>query len=275
MKHWKKGTIMTAAMLTVALGLLGASVVGSSRAVLTYMSSVYEAEVRMEDIGVTLVENDDAITRRDYTGKNDQWHWGEELPNELVRNMLGTGEEQEELRLGHPYQEVLAVRNSGKINEYVRVTIYRYWEKMNDEGEYEKAPELDSNLIDLHLVNEDVWIRDDEVANGGSGTEERTVLYYAGVHEDENGICAPGILPDGQTSVPFADKLTIQDEPIEAAVTQYQSTDENGNPVITTTYDYNGTRFVLRVDVDAVQTHNAAKAMMSAWGTTGKAQVND
>lgn len=249
-KSWKKGTILTAAMLTVALGLLGASVVGSSRAALTYFSETYGAEVSMQDIGVTLVENGDAVSSRDYTGGGDIWDMTQGV---LVGKMLGTGEEKEELRLGHPYREELAVTNSGTIDEYVRVTIYRYWEKLDENGEYKKAPEMDSNWIDLHLTNIGGAWRLDE----GSTTEERTVLYYN------------DILPAGGTSAIFSDLLTIQDEPIEAAVTQYQSTDEYGNPVITTTYDYDGTRFVLKVDVDAVQTHNATDAMMSAWGTTG------
>ena len=40
----------------------------------------------------------------------------------------------------------------------------------------------------------------------------------------------------------------------------------DANGVITTTYDYDGARFTLEVQVDAVQTHNAADAIKSAWG---------
>ena len=42
--------------------------------------------------------------------------------------------------------------------------------------------------------------------------------------------------------------------------------DENGNTV--TEFIYNGQVFVLEVDADAVQTHNAEAAIKSAWGVT-------
>ena len=35
---------------------------------------------------------------------------------------------------------------------------------------------------------------------------------------------------------------------------------------ITTTYDYEGKQFCLEVTADAIQEHNAADAMKSAWG---------
>ena len=35
---------------------------------------------------------------------------------------------------------------------------------------------------------------------------------------------------------------------------------------MTTVYEYDGAMFVLEAEVDAVQTHNAADAIRSAWG---------
>lgn len=279
-KSWKKGTILTAAMLTVALGLLGASVVGSSRAALTYFSDVYGARVSMDHIGVTLEQNDlnsdlDESSRVSWRYYNDddnsdeQENWDEHT-GELVKNILQ--QTDGELKIGHRYDEWLRVRNSGTIPEYVRVTIYRYWETKDASGVYEKAPELDSDLIKLNLINSDVW-QEDKSAR----TEERRVLYYTGTgvskSSDESGVLLVGVETE-----PFSDWLEIQDEPVEAAVTKYESTDENGNTVITTEYDYDDARFVLKVDVEAVQNNNARTtngAMISAWGTTGTWPVID
>lgn len=242
-----RGGIVTIALFAAAATLLAFSVVGSSQAALTYYSQTYGAEVSMLDIGVTLVENGAAVSSRDYTGGGDKWNATQGV---LAGKMLSDGEA---LQLGHKYQEELAVRNSGKIDEYVRVTIYRYWEKKDEAtGAYVKAPELDSGLIDLHLTLGSGWRED-----GASRTEERTVLYY------------DPILAVGATTPAFSDTLEILDEGVEAAVTQQVSTDESGRTVITTQYDYDEARFIIRADVDAVQTHNATDAMMSAWGTVG------
>lgn len=255
MKH-AKGGIATIALFAVAATLLVFSVVGSSQAALTYFSKTYGAQVEMHDIGVTLVENDldenQDVSWRNYNeesnSENELDNWDKntgKLVQEILKQPEG-GEDQ--LRLGHKYKEELSVRNTGNIDQYVRVTIYRYWEK-----DGVKQPEMDSDLIDLHLVNVGgAWTED--VA---SRTEERTVLYYN------------SILGVGEASAPFSDTLEIQDEGIEAEVSRETSTDENGNTVITTKYDYDGLEFVLRVDVDAVQTHNSEDAMMSAWGTIG------
>lgn len=250
MKNARKGFV-TIALFAVAATLLTFSVVGSSRAALTYFSETYGAEVSMLDIGVTLVENGEDVSSRDYTGSGDIW---DRTQGVLLGKMLDTEEEDAEqmLKLGQVYPEALSVRNSGKIPEYVRVTIYRYWQTQNEAGTFEKAPELDSGLIDLHLTLGNGWHEDE-----GARTEERTVLYY------------DGIVPVGGVTPAFSDTLVIQDEDIEAEVTKNVTTDGDGNTVITTEYTYDGARFVLRADVDAVQTHNARDAMMSAWGTTG------
>ena len=44
------------------------------------------------------------------------------------------------------------------------------------------------------------------------------------------------------------------------------TTDENGYTTITYEYAYDGYSFSLEAEVDAVQTHNAADAIKSAWG---------
>ena len=154
--------------------------------------------------------------------------------------MLGKGEK---LELNKDYDETLTVENSGSIDQYVRVRIYRYW---MDEDNKKKVTTLAPELIDLNLVNEDQWIQNPD------STRECVELYYK------------GILPSGTESVPFADKIRIDGQ--VAAETSMETRVEPEGKVITTTYKYDGVNFHLDVEVDAVQTHNAQDAIKSAWG---------
>ena len=53
-----------------------------------------------------------------------------------------------------------------------------------------------------------------------------------------------------------------------------QTEEQNGNyTTIITTYLYDGVQFRLKVEVDAVQEHNAEDAILSAWGR--KVSVSD
>ena len=74
----------------------------------------------------------------------------------------------------------------------------------------------------------------------------------------------PQILPVGASTAAFSDTIAI-DSSITSKVTTETKT-EGGVTTTTTTFNYDGVEFHLEVDVDAVQTHNAADAIKSAWG---------
>ena len=228
---------LTYLMLALAVLLLLGSTVGSTRAALTYYSDNYVAEITVSQIGVSLLENGEVVSSRDYnknewkvsTNKGDSSTGGA-----LLLNMLG---QDEKLALNKKYDEKLTVKNSGSIDEYVRVRIYRYWMK-----DGKKVTTLSPDFIDLNLVNTDRWIKNP------NNTPECVELFYKGV------------LPTGKETQPFADTVRIDGRlALEAAV------ETKGN-IITTTYKYDGVEFHVDVEVDAVQTHNAQDAMRSAWG---------
>nr|WP_300834432.1 hypothetical protein [uncultured Acetatifactor sp.] len=226
MKKLKKmiaSPVTTIAAFAVAAGLLLFSSIGGARAALTYFSDDYAANIQLHEIGVTLVEN------------------GAAVEGELLKGLLAEGEE---LKLGTAYQEQLNVYNSGVINEYVRVSIHKYW--VDSEGE--KIRTLSPELIGLNLVNLGTdWLIDQEAS-----TRERTVLYY-------NKLLA------SQSETPlFADKLTI-DGSIADRVGETRET-SGGYTTITVTYEYDGARFCIEAKVDGVQEHNAQDAIWSAWG---------
>ena len=209
--------IVTVALFVVAMALLLGSSVSGTRAALTYYSETYSSRIQMYDIGITLMENGRDISWRNYSSAGDgTWDEG---PGELLENMLAEGEA---LALGKRYQEELKVRNTGSINEYVRVNIYKYW--LDAEGE--KLRGLTPDLIKLNLVNLGTdWIKDE-----GACTTERTVLYYNKL------LYAEG---QGPSETPlFADSLIIDDS---IAKKVSQETTKTGNyTTITTTYDYDG-----------------------------------
>ena len=53
--------------------MLAASTIGSTKATLTYMSDNYLAQIDIKSIGVTLTENGNDVSWRDYKHKDDDW----------------------------------------------------------------------------------------------------------------------------------------------------------------------------------------------------------
>ena len=140
---------------------------------------------------------------------------------------------------GKEYAEELAVRNTSDIDTYVRVSLYKYW--VDPDGKKVADPSADT----IEFAFGDAWLEDED-----SATDERTVLYY------------PEILAAGDDSEPFVTAVTVDAKELTKKVT------ETGTTTITTTYTYDGYSFVVEANVDAVQTHNADDAMLSAWGKT-------
>lgn len=229
----KKKSLLFAASAVLLL----LSTVGSTRAALTYYSENYAVEVTVSSIGVSLLENGEIVSYRNYN--ENQW---EEGSKGLLNGML---EEGEKLIPGKRYEEKLNVANSGSIDSYVRVSLYRSWKDADGNTDAMLSPEL----IDLNLnLDGSGWVEDTKAS-----TPERTVLYYT------------GILPSGQTTPAFADGLKI-DPAIMTKVTEQRETDGSGHQTITTAYAYDGYHFCVEAEVDAVQTHNAVDAIKSAWG---------
>ncbi len=233
---------ITAVAFILAGVLLGFSTIGGARAALTYYSETYASQMEMHSIGISLVENDEIISSRDYRDQTSDGTWDEDT-GELLTGMLA--ETNDTLILGNDYKEELSVANTGTIDAYVRVTVYRYW--VDADGN--KIMDIDPSAINLHLVNQagqdgGCWIEDTDAA-----TRERTVLYYNRV------------LPSGSTTPVFSDKIRIDGDMASHIKT---STDAKG--VTTSEYEYNGCRFILEATVDAVQDHNAEAAILSAWG---------
>ena len=227
--------VTTAVLLSASAVLLIGSTVGSTRAALTYYSENYGAEVTVSNIGVSLLENGETVSRRDYDS-NGEWN---ETSGALLADL-----QEETIVPGKEYDEALAVSNSGSIDSYVRVILNKSW----TDSEGSTDPNLSPELIDLNLLTDNGWIIDEDAS-----TAERTILYYT------------NILPAGETTPALSDTVRI-DPAVADKVTEEVAIDENGYKTITFTYAYDGYTFELEAEVNAVQTHNAQDAIKSAWG---------
>ena len=143
---------------------------------------------------------------------------------------------------GKVYAEPLAVTNNSNAPAYVRVTLTKAW-VVDDEVDTRLNPEL----IELKLA--DGWIKDSRTFS-----DETVVLYW------------PEPLGSDDDPVQFLESVRISDE-IPVLVTQERTETESGTK-IDTTFDYQGATLSLKAEVDAVQTHNAEDAIVSAWGVT-------
>lgn len=234
MKKRKKSFPKIAVLLLAASAvLLVGSGVGSARAALTYYSENYSAQMNMQSIGVSLLENDKVVSSRDYVSNNE---WKGTSDGTLLTNLLG---KDETFTPGKKYNEAISVKNSGTIDTFVRVIITKSWQ--DEKGN--KNTNLSPDLIELNFLTDNGW----QVADAQS-TRERTVLYYTKA------------LKAGKPTPALSDTLRINPS-IASDVTKVPK-----GKTITYTYKYNGYTFHIDAEVDAVQTHNAKDAIKSAWG---------
>ena len=238
MKRKKKNLFASPVLyLSAAAVLLLCSTVGSTRAALTYYSDNYEMNVEVSSIGVSLLENGSVVSNRNYTERGWASNYVGEDGEPRGTLLEGRFQGEEKLVPGKRYEETLSVQNSGQIDSYVRVILYRSW--IDAAGS--RDTELNPKFIELAGLGDagSGWIVDESAS-----TEERTVLYYQ----------KP--LAQGEETAPLCTGLRIDPSVLRQVET------ESGQ----TTYLYNGYRFSLEAEVDAVQTHSAADAVKSAWG---------
>lgn len=239
-KRKKSFPKITVLLLAASAVLLVGSGVGSARAALTYYSENYSAQMNMQSIGVSLVENDAVVSSRDYVSDNE---WSGSTEGTLLANMLG---EDEKFTPGKRYNEAISVKNSGNIDTFVRVILTRSWQ----DAEGKKNTSLSTDLIELNYLTDNGWV----IAEDQS-TPERTVLYYTKA------------LPVGETTPALSDTIRVNE-----SIAQDVTKQVDGN-TIRYTYKYDGYSFHVDAEVDAVQTHNAQEAIKSAWGVD--VSVND
>ena len=264
MKKLRRSPVMTGLLFIFAVILLFAGTVGGTQAALQVYSTDYLSAINLDHIGVTLFENGEDVSHHNYgTTAGAGFTPEADAHGSLILNDLGT---DTSFLIGKKYDCRIHAQNTGTINQYVRVTIYKYWvdpeEPSNGKGWYlgEESTKITNTAYDPALIelsyngseyNNANWIKDTD-----SSTPEREIYYYRGM-----------LVPEGET-YPLFTHLAI-------------SSDVAKTPLVTTigdttyyTYAYDGLGFVVKAEVDAVQTHHAGKAIRSAWGLTDTGIMN-
>lgn len=230
-KSKKKIMAPVVALLATAL-ILAFAMAGTAQAALDKRSNVYEANIQLTSLDVTLTEN-------------GQERSGDDA---LLKDLIPAGKE---FAAGYRYDEELAVKNVGEEPEYVRVSVNRYW--VDENGE--KATDLLPGLIELG------W------SDAGWVTSTGSALSKADLSKEQTIFYSTEPLAAG-ASLTFATTLRIDPDILGAAKVDKvdKGEREEGVYYVTTYYDYDNHKFAIDVEVASVQTHNAADAIKSAWG---------
>ena len=273
MRKNSRSSVMTLLLFVLAAVLLLAGTIGGTQAVLSVYSEEYDTNFALKNIGVTLYEYQKAddgsrqpkeISARDYSKTTAQGVWEKEITGNLIEKMV-TDEGDSQLKVGKVYPFELCVANTGSIDTYVRVTLYKYWVDQNgnkitgiadpgwfnlDEGGETKAIKYDPGLIEITPAVSNVWEVQDSTA-------ERMVFYYKG-----NG----GVLPAGAPlTVPLTKSLKISSDILGE---EFRTTTTSSDGTTRYEYLFNGLGFVVEAQVDAVQARHGVRSVPSAWGKT-------
>lgn len=268
MKKIRRSPVVAGLLFLLAVVLLFAGSVGGTQAALQIYSSDYISAFELDHIGITLYENGTPVSFRNY-GDAAASGFTEKQDGDLV---LKTLEDDPSFQIGRKYPFVITCKNTGTIDHYLRVTVYKYWvqvgedEKFGLKGWFHGLSSNTEKLLDvekhspatIHLgyngsegYNSSAWAKDPD-----SSTAERDVYYYT------------GILPVGGETAPLFDTLWVDSSVAKSVIT------ETVGSLTTYTYAYDGYGFVVQAEADAVQTHNAKAAIRSAWGLQSDAMTS-
>ena len=268
MKKIRRSPVVAGLLFLLAVVLLFAGSVGGTQAALQIYSSDYISAFELDHIGITLYENGTPVSFRNY-GDAAASGFTEKQDGDLV---LKTLEDDPSFQIGRKYPFVITCKNTGTIDHYLRVTVYKYWvqvgedEKFGLKGWFHGLRSNTEKLLDkekhspatIHLgyngsegYNTSAWAKDPD-----SSTAERDVYYYT------------GILPVGGETAPLFDTLWVDSSVAKSVITKTVGS------LTTYTYAYDGYGFVVQAEADAVQTHNAKAAIRSAWGLQSDAMTS-
>lgn len=235
--------LLIGAVLLCAIGLTGA--VGATQAALTYESEDYQARIAQTHLGVALMEqsgeSEDAIVVN-VGGEAERLGFKGSKDGKLLQQKSGEGEDASLLVLAgdkkmipnKPYTEKIFAKNASNMDEYVRLTIRKFWINANGEKLYNISPAL----IELGIAEKSGWkLSEDE------STDEMLVFYFTGA------------LAAGQMTPAVIDSIKLS--PAVTEMSEYLKSMNAGSADL---------QICLAAEVDAVQTNHVADAVKSAWG---------
>lgn len=259
--------LLVLALLLIGVGALGAFAVTSSG--LPFESEDYRAYFYMNHLQVHLIEND-----KDVCGEKNTLDGPHKVTGALATSLGSSMSEDEKVILGtvdpgRNYKEEIKVENSQDTPIYLRMVVRKYWVDSNGEKTKESvglSPKQICLTYDGGEYNTSKWF-----VNPAEHTSESDTYYYkeqlAGNSYSELLFDTlkidKSVMPD--MNMPTEDQLKSDEYKDFVTVTTDEST---GAKVYTYTYTYDGYAFIIKADVQAIQTHNANDAIHSQWGVT-------
>ena len=253
----KRSKILTLIPVIIAVLLMFAGAAGTlavTASGLPFQSDDYEATFYMNHLQIHLLENS-----RDVCGGQNTLNGETKVTGGLLTDL---GYQDEVLGTADPgryYSEVIAARNGQDVPVYLRMTVRKYWVDVNEDGTAgDKSPVLSPKLIRLafgsEAYNSEYWFLNEE-----ESTSETAVYYYRTelAASSDTEPLFNSLVIDSKIMDKYTDTVTTEPDP------------ENPNLTVTIhtyTYKYDGCAFVIKCDVQAIQTHNAEDAIHSQWG---------
>ena len=278
----------TLALLAATVLLFGGGSFTGTKAALTYFSNDYTAEFSLDHLQVHLIENgvdvchgendiytvhrgdsndgsmaEDATKNKKYKGNLVEYlgYTNDQHTEETPSYTLGTPGKVEP---GRTYKEEISAKNGSNIDQYVRLTVKKYWVKTGD-NTTSKDTTMDPKWIKLSYNGED-YNTDGWKENTQESTTESRTFYLLNVLKGGDG------KEGGESSPLLFNELTIDGKVADlkcTETTKKESTPGGANvTVITYKYDYDGYTFFIEADVQAIQTHNANDAIGALWGVS-------
>ena len=247
------------AVLLISAGAIGVFAVTSSG--LPFESRDYTAHFYMNHLQVHLLENGIDVCGGENTLDGDS-----KITGDFLTALGSEGEKLGTADPGRHYTEEITAKNGQDIPIYLRITVRKYWVFSDEGAAGDKAPKLSPDLIHLTYGDKDYntakWVKNEK-----ESTRETSVYYYRTE------------LAAGATADQLFDSLMIDPsilDKYEEEVTTKPDPDNPGGTVTIKTYvyRYDGAAFVIKADVQAVQTHNATDAIKSQWGVDNVSASN-
>lgn len=253
----------TLALLVAAGLLISVGTFTGVRAYPNIQSDYYRAHFYMNHLQVHLLENG-----RDVCGGANTLDGETKVTGALATDSSGLGYKDDDnigsVEPGKIYQEKIQAENGQDISQFVRITIRKYWVETKD-GKVvktknaagktvpKKTTVLSPELIHLRFNGADGFNTDDWFINPKETTTESSTYYYK------------YLLKGNAKTDPLVEELMI-DPSVAAREEEPVITHEDGRTIYTYVYKYDGCAFYIEADVQAIQTHNAQKAIESQWG---------
>lgn len=250
--------LLVLALLLIGVGALGAFAVTSSG--LPFESEDYQAWFYMNHLQIRLIENGEEVS--DVSTLDG----AEKVTGQLAGYLGSDKDTLGSIEPGKVYKEEIAVRNAQETPVYVRMIIRKYWinTTTDEEGTVtagEKTPVLSPDQIHLTYgtqpYNVGSWFIDED-----EHTSESDTYYYRTQ------------LMGGEDTEPLFTRLSIDGSLLSDTYMTTEESTKDGVTTITYTYDYDGYAFIIKADVQALQTHNANDAIHSQWGVYNVTESN-